>query len=339
MKIALITDAWRPQVNGVVTTWTHVTGQLKAMGHEVLIVQPDLFRSIPCPGVPEIHLAVRPAPRLRHMLDEFGPEAVHIATEGPLGFAARRYVRRHDLPFTTSYHTQFPEYFKAYFGFPLAPTYRYLRWFHRGARATLVPTPSMKERLDRRGFENVAVWSRGVNRELFRPRSDRQAVLPGGRPVYLCAGRVSPEKNIAAFLEADLPGRKIVVGEGPVRRSLMKRFPDATFTGYLPPEEFAAHMAAADVLVFPSRTDTFGLVMIEAMACGTPVAAYPVTGPLDVVRPGVTGILADDLAAAARAALELDRDQCAAGVAELTWQRCAEQVLGRLARVSRVSEG
>lgn len=330
MRIALITDAWQPQVNGVVTTWTHVTREMAAMGHDVLIVQPELFRSVPCPGVSEIHLAIRPAGKLRRMLDAYEPDAVHIATEGPIGFAARRYVRRRELPFTTSYHTQFPEYFKTYFGFPLAPTYRYLRWFHRGAKATLVPTPSMKELLARRGFENVVVWSRGVNRELFRPRTDRESVLPGERPVFLCAGRVSPEKNIAAFLKADLAGRKIVVGEGPARRSLMKRFPEATFTGYLPPEAFAAHMAAADVLVFPSRTDTFGLVMIEAMASGTPVAAYPVTGPRDVVTPGITGVLGDDLGVAGRAALELNRDRCALAVEELTWQRCAEQVIDQL---------
>lgn len=333
MRIALVTEAWHPQINGVVTTWTHVINILSGQGHEFRVVHAGEFATVPFPRYPDIRVALFPYRRLARLLDEFQPDAIHIATEGPLGWAARRYCLKNDLPFTTSYHTQFPDYLKRYFGIPQGWTYPYFRRFHRPARATLVPTPRVKQELDARGFEHVVIWSRGVDAELFTP-IPREAhfapirALP--RPIFVCSGRVCLEKNLPAFLESDLPGSKLVIGPGPMLPKLRRRYPAAHFTGYLPPQEYAQHLAAADVFVFPSVTDTFGLVMLEAMACGVPVAAYPVTGPIDVVKHGVTGVLHQDLRTAALQALELNRQDCRQYAMRFPWSTCAWQLFNTL---------
>lgn len=328
MRIALVTDAWLPQVNGVVTTLGQVVRQLEAMGDEVLVVNPQRFRTYPCPRYPEIRLAWMPGRKVRALLREFRPDAIHIATEGPLGIAARLHCGRRRLPFNTSYHTQFPQYLRRYAGIPEGWTYRLMRWFHGRANATLVPTARVKDELDARGFTNVRVWTRGVDTDLFRPGD--KLYLKGVRPISLYVGRIAREKNIQAFLEADVPGTKYLVGDGPARASLEKKYPAARFVGVKKGEELARHYAAADVFVFPSRTDTFGVVMLEAMACGLPVAAYPVTGPIDVVRPGVTGVLHEDIAIAAMQALLLDPRDCRAQALECSWDRCAAMFLDNL---------
>ncbi|MEM8781829.1 MAG: glycosyltransferase family 1 protein [Planctomycetota bacterium] len=343
MHIALLTDAWTPQVNGVVRTWQHVIDASKAAGHDFTVIHPGMFKSFAAPKYPEIKLAVRPGPKLKRELDELKPDAIHIATEGPIGQAGRKYCRKRGLPYTTSYHTQFPHYMRAYFGIPLGLTYKFIRWFHGPAEATLVPTATVGQELEANGMTNVKVWCRGVNTELFRPRDtygdgfdDPFADLP--KPIFLYAGRVAVEKNIEAFLALDLSdtgGSKVVVGDGPVREKLEKQYPDTHFAGYQFGEDLARHYAAADVFVFPSKTDTFGIVMLEANAAGLPVAAYPVTGPIDVVQPGTTGALNDDLAQACRDALDVSRESCRAHALNNSWERCAGMVHDALAPIPR----
>lgn len=336
MRIALITDAWRPQVNGVVRTYENTGAELQHAGHEVRFVTPEDFRTVPCPSYPSIRLAVWPLWRLGGLLREFDPDAIHIATEGPLGHAARGWCLKHSLPFTTSFHTQFPEYIRLRAPIPVQWTYAYLRRFHGRARRTLVPTPSQAQRLSAFGFENVVVWPRGVDSSLFKPRDKDFLKLP--RPVFLYVGRVAVEKNIDAFLNCDLPGSKVVVGDGPDLARLRTRFPDVHFTGFQFGETLARHVAAADVFVFPSRTDTYGIVLLEAMACGVPVAAYPVSGPVDVVNNGVTGILDEDLGRAALAALKLNPDDCLRQAAAHSWGRCAEVLFQYLAPIRYEAE-
>jgi glycosyltransferase involved in cell wall biosynthesis len=280
------------------------------------------------PTYPEIPLALMPGREVARRLREFQPDAVHIATEGPLGGAARAYCLKHGLAFTTAYHTCFPEYVKPRFGVPLAWTYAWLRRFHAPASAVLVATPAIRALLEARGFRNIADWSRGVDTELFHPVEHRSKDLR--RPVFLYAGRVAVEKNLPAFLELDLPGTKLIVGDGPQRRELEKRFPGAVFAGTKFGAELASYFQEADVLVFPSRTDTFGLVLIEAMACGTPVAAFPVRGPIDVVKDPAAGVLDNDLRAAALAALALDRAQVRRYAERFTWEHCSRQFLSNL---------
>jgi len=329
VRIALVTDAWHPQVNGVVRTLQRTTEELQALGHQVLCVTPAQFRTAPCPSYPSIRLALFPGRGIARTLDAFAPTAVHIATEGPLGLAARGWCRRGGLAFTTSYHTQFPEYVRLRAPVPVALSYRFMRWFHGGAARTLVATPSMRRSLAAHGFANLVIWSRGVDTELFRPRE--KSFLDAPRPVSLYMGRVAVEKNIEAFLDLDLPGTRYVVGDGPDLEMLRRRHPRVRFTGFKFGEELARYLAAADVFVFPSRTDTFGLVMLEAMAAGVPVAAYPVTGPVDVVREGVTGALRDDLAEAVSAALRLDPAACRRHALSRTWRAASRQFLGHLA--------
>jgi glycosyltransferase involved in cell wall biosynthesis len=331
MRIAIVTDAWQPQVNGVVTTLARTREGLEAKGHAVTVVHPGDYRTVPCPSYPEIRLALWSGRRLVRTLDEAGPRAIHIATEGPLGTAARRYCLAQGLRFTTSYHTQFPQYLRKRLPVPEAWTYRYLRRFHGRAESTLVPTEHVRRELVDHGFTNVVIWSRGVDTAIFRPMSRNVLDLP--RPIAIYAGRVAIEKNLEAMLGADLPGSKLVVGDGPDLDRLRRRYPSVRFVGYKFGEELAAHLAAADVFVFPSRTDTFGLVMLEAMACGTPVAAFPVTGPIDVVADGVTGALDEDLAAAVDRALRLSRDACRRAALERTWDRAVGQFMSHLARV------
>lgn len=329
MKIAIVTDAWLPQVNGVVRTYENTSRELTALGHEVTVLTPAHFATIPCPTYKSIRLAVRPGPKLRQRLDALQPQAIHIATEGPLGHAARRYCRRRNLCFTTSFHTQFPEYIRLRAPIPLDWSYAYMRHFHAAAVRTLVPTASQRQRLLERGFENVVQWSRGVDTRIFRP-SDK-GFLTEQRPVFINLGRVAVEKNIEAFLKLDLPGTKVVIGDGPDLDKLRQAYPDVVFTGFKFGEELARYLAAADVFVFPSLTDTYGLVMLEAMACGLPIAAFPVTGPIDVVDNGVTGVLDEDLHRAATLALELNAQDCLDYARAHSWRQCAQQFADYLA--------
>ena len=329
MKILLVTDAWRPQLNGVVRTLEHLREDLAALGHETQVIHPGLFGSWPCPTYPEIRLSWNAPWRIGRILREARPDAIHISTEGPLGIFARRWCLKRRLPFTTAFHTRFPEYIQERFGVPVGLGYAWLRRFHGAAARTLVATPSLRDDLSRRGFRNLDFWSRGVDTELFRPRPKDALDLP--RPIFMCVGRIAVEKNMDAFLKLDLPGSKVVIGGGPDLPRLKARYPEAHFLGSKEGEDLARHFAAGDVFVFPSRTDTFGLVLLEALACGIPVAALPVTGPVDVLVPGVTGFLDEDLGRAARAALELSPAACRQAAQAQTWRACAQQFLGNLA--------
>jgi glycosyltransferase involved in cell wall biosynthesis len=330
MRIALITDAWRPQINGVVTTLEYTRRELAQLGHEVAMVTPEGARTMGLPTYPDIRLSLRPGKRVRQALKDFRPEAIHIVTEGPLGLAARRYCLRRGLPFTTSFHTRFPEYLRLRLPFvPLEWGYAYLRWFHGPAIRTLVTNDTMARELARHGLTHLSEWTRGVDTELFRPREGD--VLGVVHPVAMYVGRVALEKNLEDFLRLDLPGTKVVVGDGPARAHLEARYPEAVFTGFKTGEDLAALLASADVFVFPSRTDTFGLVLYEALACGVPVAAYPVQGPRNIITPGVTGYLDEDLGQAAREALGLSRERCRAFALGHSWRAATEQFVGHLA--------
>lgn len=328
MKIMIVTDAWEPQVNGVVRTLKSTSRELTALGHRVELLTPLEFRTIPCPTYPEIRLSLFPYARLRSRIDEFAPDALHIATEGPLGMAARRYARKHKLPFTTAYHTRFPEYVQARFGTPLSATYRFLRWFHGASLAVMAPTPVVKQDLETFGFDNVVLWTRGVDLDIFEPMESK--VLNTARPIFLYVGRVAIEKNVEAFLKLDLPGSKWVAGEGPALAELKSRYPEANYLGVLTQAELAKVYAAADVFVFPSKTDTFGLVLLEALACGTPVAAYPVTGPVDVLGDGNAGAMNDDLREACLEALKIDRTDARAWAERFSWRAASEQFASHL---------
>ena len=328
MKIALITDAWRPQINGVVTTLMSTLAELQRLGHQTLLVTPEAFRTIACPTYPEIRLALFSGRQVAHRLESFAPDAVHIATEGPLGQAARAWCLRANHPFTTSYHTQFPEYVRARFPIPKSWSYAFMRRFHGKAARMMVSTDQMRRQLEARGFGNIALWTRGVDVSVFRPYP--RDVLNASRPILLYAGRVAVEKNLEAFLELEMPGTKYVVGGGPALETLSARFPTVVFTGYKHGEDLAGHLSAADVFVFPSRTDTFGIVLLEAMACGTPIAAFPVVGPIDVVKESVSGCLHQELQAAIAGALTLDREACRRYAQAFTWQRATQQFLGNL---------
>lgn len=329
MRIAVATDAWFPQVNGVVRTMNRVIEELRALGHEVEPFGPDRFLTVACPTYPEIRLALAPGRKLGELFERFAPQAIHISTEGPLGLAARRYCLSLHRPFTTAYHTRFPEYVEARTKLPVRHAYRWLRHFHGPSRGIMVATDSIKDELEHWGFSNIRPWSRGVDTSLFRPRDKTWLDLP--RPVHVYVGRVAIEKNIEAFLALDLPGSKMVVGDGPMLPELRQRHPSVHFAGARHGEDLARHYAAADLFVFPSRTDTFGLVMLEALASGLPVAAFPVPGPLDVIGNTGIGVLNEDLAAAARAAITISPDRCRGFALQFSWRRTAEQFLGNLA--------
>lgn len=329
MRILVVTDAWFPQINGVVRSLDTVRGELTAAGHTVEVLHPGGFRTVPCPSYPEIRLAVTWPRIVARRIETLAPDAIHIATEGPLGVLARRHCRRRGYPFTTSLHTLFPEYIAARWAVPTTWSYAWLRSFHAPAVRTMVATPSLRDTLAARGFSHLVRWARGVDTTLFRPRPDPALSLP--RPVSLYVGRVAVEKNIEAFLKLDLPGSKLVVGDGPQRRELEQRYPSVHFAGMRTGEDLARHYAAADVFVFPSRTDTFGLVVLEALASGVPVAAYPVTGPKDILDGSGAGVVDEDLGAAARRALGIDRTLCRAHAERFSWAESARIFAGHLA--------
>jgi len=321
-RLLIVTDAWHPAVDGVVRTIDSVTDELRILGHEVQVIGTDRFHTLPLPSYPEVRLAWN-AGRLAAMIDAFAPDAIHIATEGPLGLAARRYCLRAKRPFTTAFHTRFPEYLASRLPVPLGWSYAALRRFHAPAAAVMVATPTLERTLREWGFDRLRLWTRGVDTELFRPRD--KSFLDAPRPISLCVGRVAVEKNLEAFLRLDLPGTKYVVGDGPQLASLRRRYPEARFVGYKHGEELARYYAAADVFVFPSMTDTFGLVLLESLAAGVPVAAYPVPGPLDVIGASGVGSLREDLGAAARAALAIDPERCRAHALTFSWAASARQ--------------
>lgn len=329
-RIIIVSDAWHPQVNGVVRTLATVVGELTSMGHVVDVIGPDRFRTVPCPTYPDISLSIFPKRRLVKMIESFRPDALHIATEGPLGLAARRWALRTGFRFTTAFHTRFAEYLHARTRIPVRPVYALMRRFHDAGAGTMVATQSLRDELVSRGFRQIRAWSRGVDLELFRPEPREDWNLP--RPIFIYVGRVAVEKNIGAFLDLDLPGSKVVVGGGPKLASLRREYPNVTFTGPRYGEELARAYAGADVFVFPSLTDTFGLVILESLACGTPVAAFPVTGPKDVLAgaDGVVGALNTDLRQAAMDALTADRVACRAHAERYSWRACAELFLSYL---------
>jgi glycosyltransferase involved in cell wall biosynthesis len=329
LRILIATDAWRPQVNGVVRTLGRVADELRSQRHEVEVIGPDRFRTLPCPTYPEIRLALLPGRRIADMIEEFKPDCIHVSTEGPIGRAARAWCLKQDHPFTTAYHTKFPEYIRARCAVPLAWSYSVVRRFHAPSTSVMVATDSIAGELRARGFANIQRWSRGVDTELFHPREKDFLDLP--RPIHLYVGRIAVEKNIEAFLQLDLPGSKLVVGGGPQLAELKKRYPEAHFSGEKHGEELARYYAAADLFVFPSRTDTFGLVLLEALASGLPVAAYPVPGPLDVINGSGAGALDLDLSRAIEIARGIDPALCRTLALEYSWAASARQFLGNLA--------
>jgi hypothetical protein len=330
VRILIVTDAWEPQVNGVVRTLKSTRRELERFGHVVELLTPEHFRTVPCPTYPDIRLSLLPGRQAHRRIREFAPQAIHIATEGPLGIAARAYALNHRLPFTTAYHTRFPEYVKARTALPLGVTYAFLRWFHGEAQAVMVPTEVVRRDLLAHGFapHKVKLWSRGVDLDVFKPGPAMPHDLRP--PIFLCVGRVAIEKNIEAFLELELPGSKWVAGDGPALARLKAKFPEVRFTGVLSQLELATLYNAADVFVFPSRTDTFGLVLLEAMACGCPVAAFPVTGPVDVIGDSPAGALDEDLRAACLRALSLSREDARRHAERFSWQACSQAFLSYL---------
>jgi glycosyltransferase involved in cell wall biosynthesis len=293
------------------------------MGHEIEMITPNQFKTIPCPTYPDISLSLFPGKGVARKIKDFEPDAIHIATEGPLGLSARAYAVRNRLPFSTAYHTRFPEYVQARTGIPISWTYAFLRWFHGPSMAVMAPTIVVKNDLEKFGFTNVVLWSRGVDTEVFNMQESK--VLNSAHPIFLYVGRVAVEKNINAFLEIDLPGSKWVVGDGPAMAKIKQQYPNVNYLGVLQQPELAKVYAAADVFVFPSKTDTFGLVLLEAMACGTPVAAYPVTGPIDVLGDSPAGAMNDDLRTACLEALKIPREVARAHAERFSWRASTEQ--------------
>lgn len=326
MRILIVSDAWSPQVNGVVTSLQALLGELRGLGHQVKLLSPEDFRAVPCPTYPEIPL-VWNLWRVGAAIRDFQPDCVHLATEGPLGWAARRWLRKRGLSFSTAIHTRFPEYLNSRWRWlPLSWGYAYLRAFHRPSQAVLITTERLCAEFAGWGLQRLALWRKGVDTGLFRPAvqcPERTA------PVFLYVGRVATEKNLEAFLDLDLPGVKRVVGDGPQREALQARYTQVEFLGYRHGEELAQAYQQASVLVFPSRTDTYGLVMLEALACGAPVAAFPVPGPLDVLEEGISGAMREDLREACMAALQLDRGQCAELAARQSWHASALDFLAQ----------
>jgi glycosyltransferase involved in cell wall biosynthesis len=330
MRILVATDAWHPQVNGVVRTLTTMAEAARTLGVEVSFLTPQSFRTFAMPSYPDLRLALPTPAKIARLIEDARPNAIHIATEGPVGFWVRRYCRKHGLPFTTSFHTRFPEYVSARSPIPESWVWRVLRWFHGPSQAVMAATAALSAELRMRGFRNVVLWSRGVDASLFHPRS-ADLCLP--QPVFLSVGRVAVEKNLEAFLDLDLPGTKLVIGDGPARSALERKYPKAVFLGARHGEELAAIYAAADVFVFPSRTDTFGLVLLEALASGLPVAAFPVAGPRDVIGAEPVGVLNEDLHAACMAALDISKQACLDFAAKHTWEASARVFIDHVSNI------
>jgi len=332
MRVLVATDAWHPQVNGVVRTLTSLARHARRIGVEIEFLTPEGFATFGLPTYPGLRCAIPWPGEIARRIAKARPDAIHIATEGPLGFMVRRYCRQRGIPFTTSYTTRFPEYLSARFPIPEALSYAVLRHFHGAAAVTMVSTPSLMKELSARGFRNLGMWTRGVDTELFRPERALPLDLP--RPIFVSVGRVAVEKGLPDFLSLDLPGTKMVIGDGPELEPLRRCFPDARFLGPLADEVLAGHVAAADVFVFPSRTDTFGLVQLEALACGVPVAAFPVTGPRDVLGGTAVGVLDEDLRAACLGALKLSREACRVFALGYSWEASARQFADHVSRAA-----
>lgn len=334
--VLIVTDAWYPQINGVVRSLDKLAEIIRKKGYKVEFLEPSGFRTVPMPTYREIRLSLTIPSAVRNRIEKFAPDAIHIATEGPLGAMARRYCVKRDIPFSTSFHTQYPEYLRARAPVPLRWTYAYFRRFHSAAKYCLVSSKTVADRLKDRGFTNIVNWSLGVDLDLFNPsNTDRDAPefdLP--RPIFLYVGRVAVEKNIEAFLKLDLPGTKLVVGGGPQLAQLKDQFPDVVFAGPKKGTDLSRYYASSDCFVFPSRTDTFGLVILEAMASGLPVAAYPVQGPLDVVGDSGAGVLDEDLQKAALKAVSIPKEQCREYAAKFTWEASADTFLEHLPFIS-----
>jgi glycosyltransferase involved in cell wall biosynthesis len=328
MRVLIATDAWHPQVNGVVRTLTSLARTAQSLGVAVEFLTPEGFPTFPLPTYPGLRLAVPDPGRIARRIEAIAPDAIHIATEGPIGHMVRRYCMRAKLRFTTSYTTRFPEYISARLAIPESWSYAVLRRFHAAAAVTMVSTPSLMTELAARGFKNLGMWTRGVDTDLFRPEQAIDLALP--RPIFVSVGRVAVEKNLEAFLSLDLPGTKVVIGHGPQEAELRRRFPDAKFLGLLEDKTLAAHLAGADAFVFPSRTDTFGVVQLEALACGVPIAAYPVTGPQDVVAGNPIGVLDEDLRTACLGALRVSREACRNFALSRSWEKSARQFITHL---------
>jgi glycosyltransferase involved in cell wall biosynthesis len=337
MKVLVATDAWRPQVNGVVRTLGSLARAAGKLGVDIEFLSPDGFWTFPVPTYPGLRLALPSRKKIAQRIEAAKPDAIHIATEGPIGHAVRAYCLRIGRPFTTSYTTRFPEYISARSPIPAQWVYNVLRRFHGAATVTMVATPSLTTELRERGFTNLGMWTRGVDVDLFRP--DRAIDLGFPRPIFMSVGRVAVEKNLPAFLSLDLPGTKVVIGAGPQEAELKRRFPSAKFLGQLDNGILAAHLAAADVFVFPSLTDTFGIVQLEALASGVPVAAFPVTGPKDVIADHPVGVLHEDLAVACMGALSLSRDACRAFALNYSWENSARQFIGHARKVATGNTG
>lgn len=338
-RLVIVTDAWHPQVNGVVRTLGNTKAALEDIGMEVLFITPDQFRSTPCPSYPEIRLALTTSRTVAKRIRDLAPDALHIATEGPLGWAARKAALRNGWHFTTAFHTRFPEYVNARTGIPVGWLYALFRRFHSPSSAVLAPTQAIIDDLNRWRFKNVTFWTRGVDYRIFFPRVAQTELPRKDRPIFVYVGRLAVEKNIEAFLKLDLPGEKWVAGEGPMEAELKRRYPGVRWIGVLAQPELAEIYSQADVFVFPSLTDTFGLVMVEAMACGLPVAAYPVAGPLDVVGDSGGGVLDQDLRRACLQCLDIPRARAFARAATFTWANASEQFANALVPLSRNATG
>jgi glycosyltransferase involved in cell wall biosynthesis len=333
MRILVATDAWHPQVNGVVRTLTTMADAARALGVEVSFLTPQSFRTFAMPSYPDLRLALPYRAKIARLIADARPDSIHIATEGPIGLSVRRHCRKHRLPFTTSFHTRFPEYISARLPVPESWIWAALRRFHGTSQAVMAATPALAGELRARGFRNVVLWPRGVDTGLFHPRA---ADLGLPRPIFLCVGRVAVEKNLEAFLDLDLPGTKVVVGDGPARAALARKYPKAVFPGARQGEELAKIYAAADVFVFPSRTDTFGLVLLEALASGLPVAAFPVTGPRDVIGAAPVGALNDDLRAACLSAMTISPQACREFAARHSWEASARAFVDNITDIRTV---
>jgi glycosyltransferase involved in cell wall biosynthesis len=333
MKIALITDAWAPQVNGVVRTLETLYQHIEKLGHEISVFHPGMFITIPCPSYPEIKLAPFSYRSLKKKLDKFKPDCIHISTEGPLGYYSYRYCRKNNYPYTTAFHTQFPEYIHQRIHLPTSWTYSVLKKFHNNSSGTLVATESVRKLLQEKGFEKIKRWTRGIDMEAFHPHPDHVLNFP--QPIQLYVGRVAVEKNLDAFLTLDTVGTKVIVGDGPALANLKDKYPQVHFLGKKMGEELTKIYSSADVFVFPSLTDTFGLVMLEALACGTPVAAFPIQGPIDVITNQKAGCLDQDLKKAIETALKLNPQDCINHASSFSWENCGELFLNNLALIKR----